>query len=69
MNPGPVEESAKVATSVVSGLKEQPLALALIVLNILWLVAVFWTSHLNNEREDKLISDLVQTCAAAKSGG
>ena len=69
MNPGPVEESAKVATSVVSGLKEQPLALALIVINVLWLVAVFWNAHLNDEREDKLISDLVKTCAAIKSGG
>jgi hypothetical protein len=63
VNPGPIEEGAKVATSVITGLKEQPLALALIVLNIMWLAAVFWLAHTNSMREDQLISDLVRACA------
>jgi hypothetical protein len=67
MNPGPAEEAAKVATGVVEGLKAQPLALALIVLNLFWIVAVFWIAHNNNAREDQLLADLVRACTALKN--
>ena len=37
---GAVEEGAKVATTVVEGLKNQPLSLALIVLNVVFILFV-----------------------------
>jgi hypothetical protein len=66
INPGPAEEAAKVAGGVTEALKAQPLALALIVLNVIWLVAVFWTAHSNSVREDALLADLVRSCSALK---
>jgi hypothetical protein len=39
---GVVEEGAKVATSVVEGLKAQPLSLALIAMNVVFVLFVAW---------------------------
>lgn len=39
---GAIEEGAKVATSAVEGLKQQPLALALIVLNAIFIGIGTW---------------------------
>jgi hypothetical protein len=63
---GPAEEAGKVAGGITDALRGQPLALALIVLNILWLIAVFWLAHSNSAREDQLIADLVRACGALK---
>lgn len=41
MNPGPVEEVGKVATGFIESMKSQPLALALVFMNIA-LLALFW---------------------------
>jgi len=66
MNASPTEEAGKALAGVTHALKEQPLALALIVLNVLWLAAVVFLSHANNVREDQLIADLVKACAALR---
>jgi len=42
---GTVEETGKVAASIVDGLKSQPLALALIVINILYMVFFGFIAH------------------------
>ena len=69
MNPGPIEEGAKVATSVVDGLKAQPLALALIIMNVVFMAFAAWITHSINERtirqfevKDALIAKLVDQC-------
>jgi hypothetical protein len=71
MNPGPVEEGAKVASNVVEGLKSQPLSLALIVVNLVFVLFVGWLAHEFNERtthqyevKDQLIAKLLDQCRA-----
>ena len=70
MNPGgAVEEGAKVAINVVEGLKSQPLSLALIVVNLVFVLFVGWlangfnqrTTH-QNEVKDQLIAKLLDKC-------
>jgi len=58
MNPGPVEEASKVAVGFVDSMKQQPLALAMIALNICFLI-FFWAifsaaSSRGHEREQAL---------------
>jgi len=47
---GATEQVGKVATGVVEGLKSQPLSLALIVLNIVFVLFVGWLLYALNER-------------------
>ena len=71
--PGAVEEGAKVASGVVEGLKSQPLSLALIVLNVLFILFVGWLAHEFNQRtthqyevKDQLIMRLIDQCKASQ---
>jgi len=73
MNPGAVEEGAKVASGVVEALRSQPIALALIVMNIIFVVAVGLGAHALNIRttqryqaQDELIHKLIDQCLASK---
>jgi len=69
MNPGAVEEGAKVATGVIEGLKSEPISLALIVMNVIFIGAVGWwareinirTTH-QYEVKDALIEKLIDQC-------
>jgi hypothetical protein len=69
MTPGPVEEGAKVASNVVEGLKSQPVSLALIVMNALFILFMGWLAHEWNLRtthqyevKDQLIARLIDKC-------
>jgi len=69
MNPGAVEEGAKVATGVVEALKNQPISLALIVMNVIFVGAIAYASHELNIRttaryaaQDELIHKLIDQC-------
>lgn len=69
MNPGLSEEAGKVAVTVVDSLRSQPISLALIVLNVIFLVVgYFILSKVSDRaaadmlRADELIAKLVQ-CA------
>lgn len=73
MNPGPVEEVGHVATSVVDSLKSQPISLALIVLNVIFLITGYFIlakvsdrSSADAQRADDLIAKLVLQCSQAK---
>jgi hypothetical protein len=63
------EEAGRVAGSVVEGLKAQPLALALVVVNLMFLFGgVFFLHELGGEtasaqlRKDELMVKLVERC-------
>ena len=69
MNPGAVEEGAKVATGIVEGLRTQPLSLALIVVNLVFIGFMAWIAHEFNVRtthqyevKDQLITKLLDQC-------
>lgn len=69
MSPGPAEEVGKVASGVVEGLRAQPISLALIVLNIIFLFVGYLVLTKVSDRAaadmlraDELIAKLVQ-CA------
>jgi hypothetical protein len=70
MNPGgAVEEGAKVATSVVESLKGEPISLALIVMNVIFVAGIAWWAHEINIRtthqyevKDQLIAKLIDQC-------
>ena len=73
MSPGPIEEGAKVAHGVVEGLKQQPLSLALIVINLVFVGFVAWLGNEFNQRtthqyevKDQLIARLLDQCKASQ---
>src|SRR5262245_613433 len=58
LSPGPIDEAGKVATSVVDALKAQPLALTMLIMNIMLvalLTYVAWVGAHTREREVNLI--------------
>lgn len=69
MNPGLSEEAGKVATTVVESLRSQPISLALIVLNVIFLIVGYLILAKVSDRAaadmlraDELIAKLTQ-CA------
>ena len=66
MMTGAVEEGSKVAQGVIAGLKDQPLSLALIVMNIVFVIFVAWLAYTINDRtthqyevKDTMIGELI----------
>jgi hypothetical protein len=57
---GPAEEGAKVAVSVVESLKTQPLILALVLFNALFMGAVAWGTAKAREDFTKTIQLLIE---------
>lgn len=78
MNPGPVEESAKVAGGIVEALKAQPLSLALVVMNLALLGLLYYIGEKTSatrEREVNLlyenqqhIAEVLSHCIVPPSG-
>lgn len=73
MNPGLAEESSKVAVSVVDSLRSQPISLALIVLNVIFLITGYFIlakvadrSAAEAIRADEMIVKLVAQCSQTK---
>jgi len=71
---GAVEESAKVATTVVDSLKAQPLALAVIVVNVLFLGFLVFVAHeiaatnrIEREQRTEVFQELRKTCEACRA--
>lgn len=69
MNPGVTEEGAKVATGVVDALRSQPLSLALIILNCLFLIVGYFIFAKSSDigsaeraRADALLAELARNC-------
>jgi hypothetical protein len=66
---GITEEGGKVASGTVEALKGQPLALALVVVNVLFLLGGMWTAHdffqrleTASLRKDNLVSAMMERC-------
>jgi len=57
-----IEEVTKVATGVVDSLKGQPLALALIIINLLYIGAGVWVWHGERNRRTELVTTVLQSC-------
>jgi hypothetical protein len=60
-----IQTTGKIISSVTDGLKDRPLALALVLVNVLFLIMTSGLLYSVNEhglRRDKLISDLVANC-------
>ena len=57
-----IEEGGKVARSIVGGLKGQPLALALVVINLVFVGAMVFTLREALERETNLMARTVNQC-------
>lgn len=74
MSPGLPEEAGKVAAGVVDSLKSQPISLALIVLNVIFLVIGYLILAKVSDRAaadmlraDELIAKLATQCAQTTS--
>jgi hypothetical protein len=66
---GALEEGGKVATSIAESLKSQPLALALVIINLMFLAGGMYTAHdfflrldTASLRKDKLVNDMMERC-------
>lgn len=66
---GALEEGGKAATAAVTGLSAQPLALALVCINVIFLSASIWflkdivdTASAGNIRRDALMMQLIKDC-------
>lgn len=66
---GTVDEAGRVAAGTVEALKSQPLALALVVVNVLFLLGGMYTAHdfflrldTASLRKDKLVNDMMERC-------
>jgi hypothetical protein len=78
MNPGAVEEAGKVAGTFMGVMKEQPLALALCVMNIMLMALFFYIAQHaseNRRREfdalqesQKEVNKLLYNCTPLRSG-
>jgi hypothetical protein len=66
---GTSEEVGKVASTTVESLKSQPLALALVIINVLFLLGGLYALHdlaqamrVRDERKDQLLAELAKDC-------
>ena len=69
MNPGVTEEAGKTARSAIDALQSAPVILALVLLQIMVLAFLAWTSHTRTQSNEKLIelfhqqfNTLAQSC-------
>lgn len=56
------DDAAKVANSVIEGLKTQPLALALIVMNIIFLTVGYLVWNKHTELRSEYIASIMKAC-------
>ena len=59
---GPIEETRKVATSVVDALRVQPLVLALLVLTLIFMYFIWSGVHTQRAQTAEIIKLLIDKC-------
>lgn len=62
MNPGPIEEAGLTVRSVVESFRSAPVALAVLIFNVVLLGGLFYTTHLAAERWQHLIEMTMRQC-------
>lgn len=62
MNPGPIEEAGLTARSIVESFRSAPVALAVLIFNVVLLGGLFYTTHLAAERWEKLLEATLHQC-------
>jgi len=74
MNPGPVEEGAKVAAGITDALKSSPMLLTMIVMQALTLIGIGWGVHERNamfsaeiQRLSEERQEVVKACIGNKT--
>lgn len=65
MNPGPVEEAGQATRSAIDALKSTPVALAVLIFNIAWMVVIGWTTHESGARWERTIERTIKYCIPA----
>lgn len=66
MTPGPSEEIGKVVVSIVDSLRSQPLILALILLNVMFITMVFFSVKDNREKYHEMLKVLMEQSSKAQ---
>jgi hypothetical protein len=64
VNPGPVEEAGQTARGIIDALRQQPMTLGLLVVNVLFMVLVFINVRENQHRADDMVRELAHLVAA-----
>ena len=65
MSPGPIEEGGKLATGVIEALKNQPVMLVLILMNLIFLGAIYFGVQSQRSQTHELVKLLIDKCAPA----
>jgi hypothetical protein len=60
MNPGPVEEAGRVAGGFITAMQTQPLALALVMCNVLLLLLFFYVINVANKGRTREFTAIMQ---------
>jgi len=63
-----IQSTGKAVSDVTAALKDRPLALALVIVNVAFLLVtsfVLWSVKQSGERRDKLIASVLETCQPA----
>jgi len=60
MNPGAAEEAGKAANTFMQSLKDQPLSLALVVMNLALLGLFFYIAHVATENRSNEFSKMIE---------
>jgi uncharacterized membrane protein affecting hemolysin expression len=64
LNPGPIEEVGKVATTFIGSFRESPTILAMSVFNILFLGFVLWSTIEERSWREQVVTMMVEQQAA-----
>lgn len=57
---GPAEEGAKIASSLIGNLKDQPVTLALILFNLIFVAAVYFSGLDVRDHQEKLMDQMLE---------
>jgi hypothetical protein len=60
VNPGLTEEGGKVITHAVDALKSQPVTLAMIIMNVIFVAAIFWGVRGTRDQQHMIMQALLE---------